>query len=150
MPDLNSNFDLTFSQLMQIAPEQNLLSASTSKAEYMDLDASKMLLEVIKNGANYNIYFVAHIGSSDIEKQSSYNLFGESLSAIFAESIIIPEVCDNPSQEKSKILSALEWINKDNIKRELEKGGEMTEQELYRCFYVAGDGYTQIIPYEWR
>lgn len=147
MPDLN--FDLDFAQLMQAAPAQDLFANSKSNTEYADLDASKMLSEVLKNGARYNIYFIVHIGAADIGRQV-YNLFGESLSTLFEETIIIPEVCEETAREKMQILSALDIINKDRLKSGIEKSGDMTEQELYRCYYVAGDGYTQIIPYEWR
>ena len=147
MPDLN--FDLDFSQLMQATPAQDLFASAKSNTEYADLDASKMLAEVVKNGARYNIYFVVHIGAADIGKQV-YNLFGESLATLFEETIIVPEVCGETTREKMQILSALDLINKDRLKSGIEKSGEMTDQELYRCYYVVGDGYTQIIPYEWR
>ena len=147
MPDLN--FDLDFSQLMQATPAQDLFASAKSNTEYADLDASKMLAEVVKNGARYNIYFVIHIGAADIGKQA-HNLFGESLSTLFEETIIIPEVCGEAAREKMQILSALDLINKDRLKSGIEKSGDMTEQELYRCYYVVGDGYTQIIPHEWR
>lgn len=147
MPDLN--FDLDFSQLVQAAPTQDLFANAKTNTEYADLDASKMLAEVVKNGARYNIYFVVHIGSADIGKQA-YNLFGESLATLFEETIIIPGVCEEPAREKMQILSALDLINKDRLKSGIEKSGDMTKQELYRCYHVTGDGYTQIIPYEWR
>ncbi len=146
-PDLN--FDLDFSQLMQAIPSRDLFATFKSNTENVDLDASKLLSEVIKNGATYNIYFVVHIDSSVVGKKV-HNLFGEALSMLFEEAIIIPEVSGEPAREKMQILSALDLLNKAKIKDNIEKSGEMTERELCRCYYVMGDDYTQIIPYEWR
>lgn len=151
MPDLD-HFDLTFSQFAQAMPEQNLFFSPRSHTEYDDLDPAQMLLEVLKNGAEYHIYFIVHI--SDIEKVAS-GLFDASISSLFGRTIIIPEICAEKQackKAKADILFALERINKDKLKNSIEKSGDMTEQELYRCYYVIGNSYTQIIPYEyeWR
>lgn len=142
IPDLSQIGD--FSQLTQEASFQNLVAEPKPNTEYGDLDASKMLLEVLKNGAKYNIYFIVHL-ENEVPR-----LFGESLSSLFDRTVIIPEVCTETAREKMQILSALNSLNKDRVKNEIEKSGDLTEQELYRCYYLAGNDYTQLIPYEWR
>lgn len=140
----------SFLQSMPVMPQaQVTTSDSTVKEENIRTEEVRMLCEMVMSGAKYGIYFLVHVSSDDINTRVT-RIFDDPFHFLFMEAIIIPDAEAESKREKVKLLSMLNLLGKEKQKAGVERSGELTEQELYRCYYILGDDYTQVIPYEWR